>query len=178
MQEIPSVHQSLIIESAHPVHLPSTTHIEPGCIIVLGVEAQLRIGERVTIYPGVTIRSKSGYIEIGDDVSIGPQACIYEMRAGLHIGEASMLAAGVRICGVNHGTSRLDIPMRQQAVHTEPVVIGRDVWIGMNAVIHPGVTIGDHSIIGSGSVVTRSIESGYVAYGVPCRVASRRTEDF
>lgn len=177
MQPIPTIHSSFIVESTNIVNIPKSTHIEPGCIVVLGPKAELKLGERVTIYPGVTIRSKSGCIEIGDDVSIGPNACIYEMRAGLRIGSSSMIAAGVRICGVSHGTTRLDIPMREQPTQASPVVIGRDVWIGMNAVIHPGVTIGDHTIIGSGSVVTKSIESGCVAYGVPCRLVSRRTEE-
>lgn len=175
MQALPSVHKSLILETSKTLHIPESTHIEPGCIICLGPDAEIRFGDRVTIYPGVTIRSTCGVIDIGDDVSIGPQACIYEVRSGLKIGSTSMIAAGVRICGVSHGTSELDIPMRQQPIRTERIVIGHDVWIGMNAVLHPGITIGDHTIIGSGSVVTRSIDSACIAYGVPCRVAEKRT---
>jgi acetyltransferase-like isoleucine patch superfamily enzyme len=50
------------------------------------------------------------------------------------------------------------------------VDIGCNVWIGMNSTVMPGVSIGDNSVIGAGSVVTRSIPSGVIAYGNPCRV--------
>ena len=53
---------------------------------------------------------------------------------------------------------------------TAPVIIGNNVWIGGNVVVVPGVTIGDNTIIGAGSVVTHDIPSGVVAAGNPCRV--------
>lgn len=55
--------------------------------------------------------------------------------------------------------------------YNKDVHIGRRVWIGANTVIVPGVTIGDNSVIGAGSVVTRDIPANVVAYGNPCRVA-------
>ncbi|MBA7802765.1 galactoside O-acetyltransferase [Citrobacter freundii] len=51
-----------------------------------------------------------------------------------------------------------------------PVTIGNNVWIGSNVVINPGITIGDNSVIGAGSVVTKNIPANVVAVGVPCRV--------
>ena len=51
-----------------------------------------------------------------------------------------------------------------------PVVIGRNVWLGANVTVLPGVTIGDDSVIGAGSVVTRDIPVGVVAVGSPARV--------
>ena len=51
-----------------------------------------------------------------------------------------------------------------------PVHIGRNVWIGAGAVILPGITIGDNSVIGAGSIVTKDIPANCVAYGNPCRV--------
>lgn len=52
-----------------------------------------------------------------------------------------------------------------------PVHIGENCWIGAGALIMPGVTIGDNSVIGTGSVVTKDIPANVVAYGNPCRVA-------
>ncbi|MBB1199244.1 galactoside O-acetyltransferase [Enterobacteriaceae bacterium 89] len=57
-----------------------------------------------------------------------------------------------------------------------PITIGDNVWIGGRAVINPGVTIGENSVIGSGSVVTRDIPANVVAAGVPCRVIKTITE--
>ncbi|MCG6369200.1 DapH/DapD/GlmU-related protein, partial [Vibrio fluvialis] len=51
-----------------------------------------------------------------------------------------------------------------------PIHIGRNVWIGANSVVLPGVTIGENSVIGAGSVVTKDIPSNVVAVGNPCRV--------
>ena len=53
--------------------------------------------------------------------------------------------------------------------YAKPITVGNDVWIGGNVVVLPGVTIGDNVVIGAGSVVTKDIPSGVVAYGNPCR---------
>jgi galactoside O-acetyltransferase len=55
-------------------------------------------------------------------------------------------------------------------VYNIPVHIGKNVWVGANAVIMPGVTIGDNSVIGGGSVVTNDIPPNVVAIGIPCRI--------
>ena len=52
-----------------------------------------------------------------------------------------------------------------------PVTIGSGAWIGANVTILPGVTIGENSVIGAGSVVTKDIPANVIAYGSPCRVA-------
>lgn len=60
--------------------------------------------------------------------------------------------------------------IRRKVENSKPVKIGNDVWIGGRAVILPGVTIGENSVIGAGSVVTRDIPANVVAVGNPCRV--------
>ena len=57
------------------------------------------------------------------------------------------------------------------------MIIGSNVWIGGNAVICPGVHIGDNAVIGAGSVVTRDIPAWSVAAGNPCRVIRKITDD-
>ena len=178
MNSFPSIHKSVIIEIENGIQIPSDAHIEAGTIISMGKDSSLKIGKRVTIYPGVIIRCRKGIIEIGDDVSIGPGVNIYEMRGGLRIGNHSLIAGGVAICGVNHGFRDIDTPIREQPTQDQCVTIGKNVWIGMNTVINPGVVIGNHSIIGSGSVVTRDIPEFSVAYGSPCkRIRDRRSTD-
>ena len=58
----------------------------------------------------------------------------------------------------------------------KPIVVGNNVWIGTGATILAGVTIGDNSVIGAGSVVTKSIPSNVIAVGVPCKVMRKITE--
>lgn len=86
-------------------------------------------------------------VTIGDNCLFGPAVQIY---TALH-----PLSAAERRAGVESG---------------RPVVIGNDVWVGGAAVICPGVNIGDGSVIGAGSVVTRDIPAGVFAAGNPCRV--------
>ena len=173
-QAVPSIHPSAVLESAGRLILPASSHIEAGCVISIGPAARLQLGERNTLYPQVVIRIKEGWVETGREVSFGPGVKIYETRAGLQIGDHCMLAAGVCISGVQHGLDDPSRPMREQPAQALPVVLEEDVWIGMNAVIQPGVTIGAHSVIGSGSVVTRSIPAWSIAHGVPCRVQRQR----
>lgn len=175
MQPIPSIHPTAVIDSSGHLSLPTTTHIEANAVISIGAEASVTLGEKNTIYPGVVIRLKSGELQTGHDVSLGPGVVIYETRAGLRIGDSCMIAAGVKICGVGHGMESIDIPMRLQPIKAQFIEIEDDVWIGMNSVIHPGVRIGAHSIIGSGSIVTKSIPPYSIAYGSPCRVVRTRT---
>ena len=85
--------------------------------------------------------------EIGDNVLIGPNVGIYTASHPVHY-ELRIL----------------------EYEFAFPVSIGSNVWIGGGAVINPGVTIGDYSVIGSGSVVTKDIPSSVVAAGNPCRV--------
>lgn len=177
-QILPSIHPSAVIESSGILVIPESTHIEAHATISVGKAASLQLGERNTLYPSVVIRLSQGQIVAGNDVSYGPGVVLYETRSGLRIGDNCMLAAGVKICGSEHGHEFTDRPMREQAVVSKEIIIEDDVWIGMNAVIHPGVTIGTGTIIGSGSVVTRSIPAFCVAYGSPCRFQrSRLTND-
>ena len=92
-----------------------------------------------------------------------------------HIGDYVMLAPNVVISTTGHPVhpSYRD----KGAQFSLPVVIKDHVWIGSNVTIMPGVTIGENSVIGAGSVVTKDIPANVVACGVPCRVLREITED-
>jgi maltose O-acetyltransferase len=68
-------------------------------------------------------------------------------------------------------------PRNQEFEHALPITIGNNVWIGGNVVINPGITIGDNSVIGAGSIVTRNIPDNVIAFGNPCRIVRNITED-
>lgn len=155
------------------VALPETTIVEALAVVSVGPNGKLVLGEMNTIYPGVTIRIKEGWMVTGDEVSFGPGCHVYEPRAGLTIGDYCMIGGGVLICGVNHGTE-LGKPMRLQQAKSAPVVIGDDVWIGMGAVITPGVTIGSGAIIAAGAVVTKDVAPYSMVAGVPAKFIRNR----
>ena len=74
-----------------------------------------------------------------------------------------------------HGTDRLDVPIREQSGRMMPVTIGRDSWIGERAVV--AADVGQHCVIGAGAVVTRPIPDYAIAVGVPAKVVRYREEN-
>ena len=86
----------------------------------------------------------------------------------IYIGDCVMIGPNVTIATAAHP---IEPELRRQAAQFNvPVRIGHNVWIGANSVVLPGVTIGDNSVIGAGSVITRDIPANVVAVGNPCRV--------
>lgn len=79
---------------------------------------------------------------------------------------------------VSVGTHPIHPELRsKQAQYNIPIHIGNNVWIGANSVILPGVNIGDNSVIGAGSIVTKDIPSNVIAVGNPCRVLREINEN-
>lgn len=107
------------------------------------------------------------------DVCIGHQT-----RIGLHntiigpvtIGDHVILAQGITVTALNHNFMDRNTPICLQGVATKPVVIHDDVWIGANAVILPGVTIGHHAVVAAGAVVTKDVPDCCVVAGVPAKI--------
>ncbi len=86
----------------------------------------------------------------------------------IYVGDYTMFGPNVIVATAGHP---LCPQLRQQVYqYNSPVHIGRNCWIGAGVIIVPGVTIGDNVVIGAGSVVTKDIPSGVLAYGNPCRV--------
>jgi acetyltransferase-like isoleucine patch superfamily enzyme len=168
------VHPSAVVESFGVLDLPSSTVVEPHSVIFIGERGSLTLGAMNTLYPAVTIRIDQGSMTTGEEVSFGSGCHIYEPRAGLTIGHHCMIGGGVLICGVNHGYLDKDTHMRHQIPSNAPVVIGDDVWIGMGAVILPGVTIGSGAIIAAGAVVTGDVRPMAIVKGIPARLSKYR----
>lgn len=86
----------------------------------------------------------------------------------IHVGDNVMFGPGVTITTAGHPI--LPELRRLGAQFNLPVHIGKNVWIGAGVLIMPGVSIGENSVIGAGSVVTKDIPANVVAFGTPCRV--------
>lgn len=109
-----------------------------------------------------------GYnIEVGENFYANVNLVILD-GAKVSIGDNVFLAPNVGIYTAGHP---LDVAQRNRGLeYARPVTIGHNVWIGAGVNILPGVTIGDDTVIGAGSVVTKDIPSGVLAVGNPCRV--------
>ena len=112
-----------------------------------------------------------GYnVLVGDNVFINFNAVILDC-APVTIGDGTQVASGVQLLAADHPR---DPDLRRDLLElARPVSIGSNVWIGAAAIVLPGVSVGDDSIIGAGSVVTRDIPARVVAMGTPCRVVRK-----
>lgn len=101
--------------------------------------------------------------------------CVILDTSPVHIGKNAFIAPGVCLACAGHGI----IPsQRAEGVSTSsPITLEDDVWIGANATVIGGVTIGKGSIIGAGSVVVRDIPQGVIAVGNPAKVLRKITEE-
>ncbi|WP_308784544.1 DapH/DapD/GlmU-related protein [Lederbergia panacisoli] len=80
-------------------------------------------------------------------------------------------------CGIYTAGHPLDVEDRNEGLeYAYPITIGHNVWVGGGVKIMPGVTIGDNTVIASGSIVTKNIPSNVLAAGVPCKVIREITE--
>ena len=128
---------------------------------------------RFSIGRGSVVESFSCINNAVGDVTIGEHS-----RIGLHgtiigpvsIGNHVNLAQGITVTALNHQFGQPDKLIADQGITTSPVVIEDDVWIGANAVILPGVTIGRHSVVAAGAVVTKNVPPYSMAAGVPASV--------
>ena len=107
------------------------------------------------------------FIELGDEVGFN-YGCYVNGYGELTIGDRTIVGPYVLIHTANHGMDP-DRPRREQGWVKKPVSIGKDCWIGMGAVILPGVTIGDGVVVGAGSVVVKDLPPRTVAVGNPCK---------
>ena len=112
------------------------------------------------------------FCDYGANVELGERVffnfnCIVLDVCRVTIGDYTQIGSGVQILTPLHP---LEASLHRQQEYGSPITIGNDVWIGAGALILPGVTIGDRTVIGAGSVVTRDIPSDVLAVGNPCRV--------
>ncbi len=98
--------------------------------------------------------------------------CNFIDDGDIYIGNKVMFGAAVTIATVGHPIK----PDMRKYMYADPVHIGDNCWIGSNAVICPGVTIGENTVIGAGSVVTKDIPANVIAVGNPCRVIREISE--
>lgn len=107
------------------------------------------------------------HIRFGNNVFLNFN-CVILDAAPVTVGDHVFMGPGVQIYTATHPLNAAE--RRSGHESAKPVSIGNDVWIGGGAIILPGVSIGTASVIGAGSVVTRSIPAGVLAAGNPCKV--------
>ncbi|WP_417859915.1 acyltransferase [Winogradskyella sediminis] len=129
--------------------------------------SKFSLGDASTIEDFSAVNNGVGDVIIGNRTRIGLSNTII---GPVTIGDDVRLAQNVVLSGLNHNYEGIESPIHEQGVSTKPIVIESESWIGANVVIVPGVTIGKHSIVAAGSVVTKSMPPYSVIVGNPAKV--------
>lgn len=170
------------IKNKKKISFNGSATIEDGCFIQALSKGGITVGNNFSLgrnsiieCTGV-IRELGEELIIGDNVGIAANAFI-AMRGKIEIGSNTIFGPNVSIHAENHNFSDIDKPIKLQGATRKGVKIGEDCWIGSKAVILDGVTIGSHSIIAAGAVITKDIPEYCIAGGVPAKVIKMRKEE-
>lgn len=161
----------------HGLRLDRSCYVGPG--VSLGpdnrkaINGTVEVADSCELNQGVELNPFGGSIRIAHRVWLGPYVVIYG-HGGVEIGEQTLISMHCTILSSNHGVPPVGTLIRDTLDKLLPTKIGRDVWIGANAVVLGGVTIGDGAVVAAGAVVNRDVEAGAVVAGVPARLIKRR----
>lgn len=117
------------------------------------------------------------YTDFGKNIHVGKNVfinsgCHFQDQGGVTIGDGSLIGHNVVLATINH---RFD-PAHRGDNCPAPITIGKNVWIGSNATVLPGVTIGDGAIVAAGAVETKDVPAMTVVGGIPARIIKRITK--
>ncbi|WP_424096512.1 acyltransferase [Moorena producens] len=138
-------------------------------------DSAIHIGDRSIIRSSAMLISAQGKIKIGSDCSVNPFCFLYG-AGDLVIGNWVRIATHTVIVTSNYTFDDLDMPIDLQPSTKKGVIIEDDVWIGAGVRILDGCRIGKGSVIGAGTVLTKSVEPYSVVVGVPGKVIRKRGE--
>jgi acetyltransferase-like isoleucine patch superfamily enzyme len=127
----------------------------------------LGFGEQTSVYENVYVYGKP---KVGKNVWVGPFV-VLDGTGGLTIGDGCDISCGAMI--FTHSTHLRCVSKRNMDVEKKPVKIGNYVYVGSGAIVLPGVTIGDNSVIGAGAVVSKNVPALSVVMGVPAKIVGK-----
>lgn len=128
------------------------------------------VDETVALFPPFSA-------DFGRNITLGKRVfinsgCRFQDQGGISIGDDCLIGHNAVLATLNHDLA----PSRRADMHPAPITLGRNVWLGSNVTVLPGVSIGDDSVVAAGAVVTKDIPRRSLAVGAPARVI-RSIED-
>ena len=156
------------LKGTDAIHIGRKCKIHADASIDASRSDGIVFGDQVTLNRYAYVQSGGGAVRLGNRVEIN-NFSIVDGTGGVDIGDDTLIGPGVRIISYHHHHAAGQA-IRSQPSEGKPIHIGRDCWIGANAVILAGLTIGDGAVVAAGAVVTRDVPPGVVVVGVPATV--------
>src|ERR1700761_7098806 len=141
--------------------------------IEIAARGRVGVGGFIWIGDRTKIRCHEGLVEIGSKTVLG-QECTITAYQHIRIGEQCVIADRAMFIDFDHGVVEVERPIRAQGIYKRDVEVGSNVWIGYGACILRGVRVGDNSVIGTNSVVTKDVPANAVVGGIPARILRMR----
>jgi maltose O-acetyltransferase len=161
--------------AAYRPRMASGRRFDIGAGVAIHGMRNLSLGDGTAIEDDCTLCCHNAPLTLGRSCYLNRNVRLGSAgTASLTLGDNVMVGPNVVMDTSRHRDGRTDIPMKDQGMEYRPISIGDDVWIGANAVVICGVSIGRGCIVGAGAVVTRDLPPYSVAVGVPARVVRRR----
>lgn len=161
------------ITYAKNIKLGKGVYISASSILTAGRMGTISLGNDCVVQAYAILNAPRGSIRMGNDCSIN-SFCYLGGYGGIEIGNGVRIAPGAKIYAFEHIYEQTDVPIHKQGIGPKKVIIEDDVWIGSNAIITGGITLGKGSIIAAGAVVTKSVEPYTIVGGVPAKVIKKR----
>lgn len=155
-----------------------TIEIAEGCFVAPEAKLFAEPGRAIRIGPRCSIAADvfaHGPLTLAAEVSLNARVTLDGGSGGIHVGEGTRIASGATLYAFDHGMAP-DRTIRSQPVRSRGIRIGADVWIGANAGITDGVTVGDHAVVAMGAVVTRDVPQWAIVGGAPARIIGDRRD--
>ena len=147
--------------------------VAPDVTLQIGRGAKLHLGRWSWIGHGSKVRVHEGEVFIGAKSVLG-QECTISAYQHVSIGRECIVADRVMLIDFDHGVVEVERPIRMQGIYKRDVRVGHNCWIGYAACILRGATVGDNSVVGTNSVVTKDLPPNSVSAGAPARVLRMR----
>jgi acetyltransferase-like isoleucine patch superfamily enzyme len=154
-------------------HTDGIVFLGRGLELQIAPAGRLELGRFVWLGDGTKIRCHEGEVAIGPKTVLG-QECTISAYRRVRIGEQCVIADRAMFIDFDHGVVEIERPIRKQGIYKREVEVGSNVWIGYGACVLRGVRVGDNSIIGTNSVVTKDVPANAVVAGIPARVIRMR----
>jgi acetyltransferase-like isoleucine patch superfamily enzyme len=145
----------------------------PRVTFEIGRDAVVHLGRWSWIGHGCKIRAHEGEVRIGAKTVLG-QECTISAFQRVEIGRECIVADRCMFIDFDHGVVEVERPIRHQGIYKRDVRVGHNVWVGYGAAVLRGCTVGDNSVLGTYTVVTKDIPADAVACGAPATVVRRR----